>query len=135
MKRIILIFGLLFLSLQGLRAQESGSSDRSGLVVREWNSDIGSEQKRLDRVTTYNALGRKLEEIEYGNDGQKWRKRYEYDADGKLLRVLVYGHRDKLDNVRKFEFNEMGRKKTEYIYDAKGKLRRIKYYEYEHRDD
>ncbi len=135
MKRIILIFGLLLLSLQGLRAQESGSSDKSGLVVKEWNSDIGSEQKRLDRVTTYNALGRKLEEIEYGNDGQKWRKRYEYDADGKLLRVLVYGHRDKLDNIRKFEFNEMGRKKTEYIYDAKGKLRRIKYYEYEHRDD
>ncbi len=118
-----------------LSAQESGSSDKSGLVVREWNSDIGSEQKRLDRVTTYNALGRKQEEIEYGKDGQKWRKRYEYDAEGKLLRVLVYGSRDKLDNVRKFEFNDLGRKKTEYVYDAKGRLRRVKYYEYGRSDD
>lgn len=135
MKRIILILGLLSLVFPSLRAQESGSSDKRGLVVREWNSDIGTDQKRLDRVTTYNALGRKQEEIEYGKDGQKWRKRYEYDAEGKLLRVLVYDHRDRLDNVRKFEFNEMGRKKTEYVYDAKGKLRRIKYYEYERRDD
>ncbi len=134
MKRIILILSLLLLA-QSIQAQEAKSQDKSGLVVKEWNTDVGSEQKRLDRVTTYNSLGRKHEEIEYGKDGQKWRKRYEYDGGGKLLRVLVYGHNDKLDNVRKFEFDELGRKKTEYVYDSKGKLRRIKYYEYGRRDD
>ncbi len=134
MKRIILILSILLLA-QSIRAQEVKSPDKSGLVVKEWNSDVGTDQRRLDRMTTYNALGRKHEEIEYGKDGQKWRKRYEYDGEGKLLRVLVYGHNDKLDNVRKFEFDNLGRKKTEYVYDSKGKLRRIKYYEYGRSDD
>jgi hypothetical protein len=32
----------------------------------------------LDHVTTYDADGKKLEEIEYNSEGQKWRKRFEY---------------------------------------------------------
>ena len=44
--------------------------------------------------------------------------------------MLVYDSSNRLDNVRKFEYNELGHKKTEYIYDSKGKLKRCKLYEY-----
>lgn len=44
--------------------------------------------------------------------------------------MLTYDSSNRLDNIRKFEFNELGRKKTEYIYDSKGKLKRCKVYEY-----
>ena len=90
----------------------------------------GTNQKVLDHQTVYNASGRKVEEAEYDRKGQKWRKKYEYSPDGSLTRVLIYDSSNKLDNIRKFEFNELGRKKTEYVYDAKGKLKRCKVYEY-----
>ena len=32
--------------------------------------------------------------------------------------------------MKKFEYNEFGRKKVTYTYDAKGKLTATKYYEY-----
>ncbi len=34
--------------------------------------------------------------------------------------MLTYNSANRLDNIRKFEFNELGRKKTEYVYDSKG---------------
>ncbi|MBQ9194948.1 MAG: hypothetical protein IJ152_04755, partial [Bacteroidales bacterium] len=63
-------------------------------------------------------------------DGQKWRKRYEYGADGKVSKELVYDGRNRLQTYKKFEFNEFGRKKIQYTYNAKGKLISIKQYEY-----
>lgn len=111
-----------------LPAQEK--ANKSNLTVKEWNIDTGTNQKVLDHQTIYNASGKKVEETEYDRKGQKWRKKYEYASDGSLSRVLVYDSSNKLDNIRKFEFNELGRKKTEYIYDAKGKLKRCKMYEY-----
>ena len=111
-----------------LPAQEKAS--KSNLAVKEWNIDAGTNQKVLDHLTIYNASGKKVEEAEYDRKGQKWRKKYEYAPDGSLFRVLVYDSSNKLDNIRKFEFNELGRKKTEYVYDAKGKLKRCKVYEY-----
>lgn len=111
-----------------LPAQEKAT--KSNLTVKEWNIDAGTNQKVLDHLTIYNASGRKVEEAEYDRKGQKWRKKYEYAPDGNLTRVLVYDSSNKLDNIRKFEFNELGRKKTEYVYDAKGKLKRCKVYEY-----
>ena len=78
----------------------------------------------------FNENGKKVEEAEYDRKGQKWRKRYEYSRDGRLERVLTYNSANRLDNIRKFEFNELGRKKTEYVYDSKGKLKRCKVYEY-----
>ena len=103
---------------------------KSNLTVREWNIDAGSNQKVLDHLTIYNENGKKVEEAEYDRKGQKWRKRYEYSRDGRLERVLTYNSSNRLDNIRKFEFNELGRKKTEYVYDSKGKLKRCKVYEY-----
>ena len=37
---------------------------------------------------------------------------------------------NKLETVKKYEYNEFGRKKTQYNYNAKGKLLTIKVFEY-----
>ena len=60
----------------------------------------------------------------------KWRKRYEYDAAGKVSKEMVYDGKNRLQNYKTFEFNEFGRKKLQYTYDAKGKLIAIKKFEY-----
>ena len=62
--------------------------------------------------------------------GQKWRKRFEYGADGRVSRELVYDERNKLQTYKTFEYNEFDRKKIQYTYNAKGKLIGIKQYEY-----
>jgi ABC-type polar amino acid transport system ATPase subunit len=84
----------------------------------------------MDRVTTYNSDGKKIDEIEYNISGQKWRKRYEYDQNGMVFREFVYNEKNVLDNYKRFEYNEFGKKKTQYTYDAKGKLKTIKVFEY-----
>ena len=38
---------------------------RKNLVIREWNTDAKTQTKWLDRITTYDDQGRKIEEIEY----------------------------------------------------------------------
>ena len=124
------IFIIILLSLFGMSLPAQEKATKSNLTVKEWNIDAGTNQKVLDLLTINNASGRKVEEAEYDRKGQKWRKKYEYAPDGSLTRVLVYDSSNKLDNIRKFEFNELGRKKTEYVYDAKGKLKRCKVYEY-----
>lgn len=55
-------------------------------------------KKILDHVTTYSPDGKKVEEIEYGEKGQKWRKRYEYDENGKMSREIVYDENNALVN-------------------------------------
>lgn len=124
------IFIIILLSLFGMSLPAQEKATKSNLTVKKWNIDAGTNQKVLDHLTIYNASGRKVEEAEYDRKGQKWRKKYEYAPDGSLTRMLVYDSSNKLDNIRKFEFNELGRKKTEYVYDAKGKLKRCKVYEY-----
>lgn len=133
MKRFILIAAALLLVLPGAFAQEQETApkiNKKNLVIKEWNTDARTSHRILDHQTTFNADGKKVEEIEYTTTGQKWRKRYEYGADGKVSRELVYDDRNRLRNVKKFEYNEFGRKKTQYTYDAKGRLRTIKVFEY-----
>ena len=133
MKRFLLIAAAALLSVPCLFAQEQEATpkiNKKNLVIKEWNTDAKSKHRILDHQTTYNADGKKLEEIEYSTTGQKWRKRYEYGANGKVSRELVYDDRNKLQTVKKFEYNEFGRKKTQYNYDAKGHLKTIKIFEY-----
>ena len=99
-------------------AQTQQKINKNNLVLKEWNTSARSNRKILDHVTTYNAEGQKIEEIEYTTEGQKWRKRYEYDGAGKASRELVYNERNKLVEVKKFEYNEFGRKKMQYLYDG-----------------
>ena len=132
MKRIILIAlaALLLIPAAGAQEAQQQKINKKNLVIKEWNTDPKGSSKVLDHVTTFSAEGRKIEEIEYNSDGQKWRKRFEYGPDGKVSRELVYDGRNRLVTYKTFDFNEFGRKKMQYTYNAKGRLISIKQYEY-----
>ena len=42
---------------------------RKNLTIKEWNTDAKSKTRWLDRVTTYDDQGRKIEQIEYASYG------------------------------------------------------------------
>ena len=134
MKRLLTILALAFALIAPAAAQNTTGQkiNKKNLVIKEWNTDPRSGKKVLDHVTTYDADGKKIEEIEYNSEGQKWRKRFEYapGAEGKCIKESVYNERNRLETVKKYEYNEFGRKKTQYNYNAKGKLLTIKVFEY-----
>ena len=135
MKRIALFLtSALVLLLSGIAAGAQDAStqkiDKRNLIIKEWNTDARSNNRTLDHVTTYSPDGKKLEEIEYGSSGQKWRKRFHYNEAGKCIQEDIYDERNKLNSVKKFEYNEFGRKKTQTTYNPKGKVVSIKHYEY-----
>ena len=57
---ILAIAFLLTAALPALQAQEK-TINKKNLVIKEWNTDVKSNAKILDHVTTYNADGRKIE--------------------------------------------------------------------------
>ena len=133
MKKLLTVIALALALAAPAIAQNTGQKiNKKNLVIKEWNTEPRSGKKVLDHVTTYNPDGKKIEEIEYGSDGQKWRKRFEYapGAEGKCIKESVYNERNRLETVKKYEYNEFGRKKTQYNYNAKGKLLTIKVFEY-----
>ena len=134
MKRILTLVALVLAFVAPAAAQNTTGQkiNKKNLVIKEWNTDPRSGKRVLDHVTTYDADGKKLEEIEYNSEGQKWRKRYEYapGAEGKCVKESVYNERNRLETVKKYEYNEFGRKKTQYNYNAKGKLLTVKVFEY-----
>lgn len=131
MKRLILILAWALLLIPAAGAQEPAKQlNKKNLVIKEWNSDPKGGNKVLDHITTFSAEGKKIEEAEYGSDGQKWRKRFEYGPDGRVSRELVYDGRNRLQTYKTFEWNEFGKKKVQYTYNAKGKLLSVKHYEY-----
>ncbi len=130
MKKIVMTLALCMATILSLSAQEPSKASKSNMMLKEWKIDAATNEKRLDHVTYYNEIGKKVEEIEYDGKGQKWRKKYEHGPNGKVERELVYNQANKLDNIRKYEYDELGRRKTEYIYDAKGRLKKYKVYEY-----
>jgi antitoxin component YwqK of YwqJK toxin-antitoxin module len=139
MKRIILLLllGILALPLWSQSVSESTiikRENRRGMTVKEWNTPAGSKQAFLDHVTTYDSLGRKIEEIEYASYGQKSRVVSEYppnsDITAKVLREIEYNDRDRVVRIRKFEYDADGSKKRQLNYYPNGKLESIKEYEY-----
>ena len=130
MKRFIIILAASLLLIPAAGAQTQQKINKKNLVIEEWNTRTGSTKPVLDHKTTYNADGKKVDEVEYGDNRQKWRKRYEYGADGKVSRELVYDEHNRLVGFKKFEYNEFGRKKMQYNYDAKGRLQTTKVYKY-----
>ena len=104
--------------------------NKKNLVVKEWNTDVRTNVRILDHVTTFNADGQKIEEIEYNSEGQKWRERYEHGTNGKKVRELKYDGHNRLIQVKKYQYNEYGKKTITYTFNAKGKLIAIKNYEY-----
>lgn len=103
---------------------------RCNLTVKEWNTDAKSKTRWLDRVTTYDSEGRKVEQIEYASYGQKWRETYEYGEDGRVCREVEYDDRDKPKTIKKYEYNTDGTRKKQYNYAPNGRLISIKVFEY-----
>ena len=134
MKKLLTLiaFALVLILSAGAQNTSAQKINKKNLVIKEWNTDAKSGKKVLDHVTTYNPDGKKIEEIEYGSDGQKWRKRFEYapGTEGKCIKESVYDERNRLNTVKKYEYNEFGRKKVQYNYNAKGKLLTVKVFEY-----
>ena len=139
MKRLVIIMALFAISF-GVMAQSVSDAtiakreNRRGMVLKEWNTAAGDKRAFLDRVTTYDAMGRKIEEIEYASYGQKWRVVSEYpensDISAKVVREIEYNDRDKVVRIRKFEYDEDGSKVRQLNYYPNGKLESVKTYEY-----
>ena len=139
MKKILLIvfLGLLAMPLFSQSVSDATiqkRENRKGMVLKEWNTPVGARMPFLDHVTTYDSLGRKIEEIEYASYGQKSRVVSEYppnsDVTSKVTREIEYNDRDKVVRIRKFEYNDDGSKKRQLNYYPNGKLESVKVYEY-----
>ena len=131
MRKIIVAALMALLLIPAAGAQDTIQKiNKKNLVIKEWNTDPRSGARALDHITTFSPEGKKLEEIEYGSDGQKWRKRFEYGAGEKVSKEYVYDGKNRLQTYKTFEYNEFARKKVQYTYNAKGKLLSIKHYEY-----
>ncbi|MBQ9588432.1 MAG: hypothetical protein IJR26_11355 [Bacteroidales bacterium] len=135
-KKFILFLALAFLA-GCLWAQDKPGAKRErkkNLVVKEWNTKAGSTTPYLDNVVTYDALGRKIEEIEYASYGQKRRVTYEYEGNStKCSRQVEYDDKNRATRVKKFEYNDDGTRKAQYNYTPKGKLESTKTFEYSYK--
>ena len=138
MKKLIIFSFLLALAIPAFSQHVTPETlikrqKRKGLTIKEWNTMAGSKQAFLDHVTTYDSLGRKIEEIEYAAYGQKSRVVSEYvdplDPASKVLREIEYNDRDKVSRIKKYEYNEDGSKKRQLNYYPNGKLESVKEFE------
>ena len=139
MKRLVIILALFAIGFGAMAQSVSESTiakreNRRGMVLKEWNTAAGDKRAFLDRVTTYDEMGRKIEEIEYASYGQKWRIVFEYPKDSditaKVVREIEYNDRDKVSRIRKFEYDEDGSKVRQLNYYPNGKLESVKTFEY-----
>lgn len=136
MKKYLTLIIVMLCSASLLGAQELDPATlakrdaRRNLTVKEWNTDAKSKTRWLDRLTTYDKEGRKIEEIEYATYGQKWRETYEYGENGRIAKEVEYDDRNKPVRIRKYEWNADGTKKKQYNYAPNGKLLSIKVFEY-----
>jgi len=135
----VIVLAFMAISVGGFAQAVSDATitkreNRKGMVLKEWNTPNGDKRAFLDRKTTYDALGRKIEEVEYASYGQKWRVVSEYpdnsDITAKVVREIEYNDRDKVVRIRKFEYNEDGSKKCQKNYYPNGKLESVKTFEY-----
>ncbi len=133
---MITIFSLLACAI-ALGAQEispetlAKRAKRKNLTVKEWNTTAKGGSKWLDHINVYDDQGRKVEEIEFTNYGQKERITIEYDeATGKVSKEVVYDDRNKPYRIRKYEYNSDGTKARQYNYLPNGKLYSVKVFEY-----
>ena len=139
MKKLLVLIAFVTLSVSCFAQSVSESTiqkreNRKGMVLKEWNTPAGDKRAFLDRKTTYDEYGRKIEEIEYASYGQKWRVVSEYpansDISAKVLREIEYNDRDKVVRIRKYEYDEDGSKVRQLNYYPNGKLESVKTFEY-----
>ena len=104
---------------------------KKNLIVKEWNTRAGSKTPYLDNMVTYDALGRKIEEIEYASYGQKQRTTYAYEGTStKCKEQVEYDEKNRVVRIKKFEYNDDGTRRKQYNYKPNGKLESTKTYEY-----
>ena len=90
MKKIILLLSCVLLCVAVSYGQDSEKKElRKNTTVKTWKTPTKGT-KYLDHVTKYDAKGRKSEEIEYNASGMKGRVTYEYDANDRVVREVVY---------------------------------------------
>ena len=139
MKKLVVLLAFIAIGFVAMAQSVSESTiqkreNRKGMVLKEWNTAAGDKRAFLDRVTTYDEMGRKIEEIEYASYGQKWRVVSEYPANSditaKVVREIEYNDRDKVVRIRKFEYDEDGNKVRQLNYYPNGKLESVKTFEY-----
>ena len=143
MKRFAIMLVLLFAGAMSFAQNVSQNTvekrvRRKNMTVKEWNTPANTKQAFLDHVTTYDTLGRKIEEIEYANYGQKSRVVSEYPAgsgvEATVKSEIESNDRDKVVRIRKFEYNEDGSKKRQLNYYPNGKLESVKVFEVSYKD-
>ena len=131
-KRAIIILVLCLLG-NSLWAQDKRERKKN-LIVREWNTKVGSTTPYLDNIVTYDFLGRKIEEIEYASYGQKKRIVYEYQGKStRCSRQIEYNQRNRVFRIKKFQYNPDGTRKKQFNYKPNGKLESIKVFEYSYK--
>lgn len=140
MKKFLILGIIGLIVLMGFveaQAQDDKSGKRErkkNLVVKEWNQRTGSNTTYLDHITTYDELGRKVEEIEYAYYGQKKRTVYEYEGTSlKCSREIEYNYKNHATRIKKFEYNADGTKAKQYNYKPDGKLESTKIFEYNYK--
>ena len=139
MKKLVILLAFFAISFGAFSQAVSDATiakreNRKGMVLKEWNTPAGDKRAFLDRKTTYDEYGRKIEEIEYASYGQKWRVVSEYPANSdiaaKVTREIEYNDRDKVVRIRKYEYDEDGAKVKQLNYYPNGKLESVKTFEY-----
>ena len=135
---IIGIIGLIvlmgFVEAQAQDGKSGKRERRKNLVVKEWNQRTGSNTTYLDHITTYDELGRKVEEIEYASYGQKKRTTYSYEGNStKCKEQVEYNDKNKVVRIKQFEYNDDGTKKRQLNYKPNGKLETTKTFEYSYK--
>jgi hypothetical protein len=132
-KQLVLVLMLCLIG-GGVWAQSDKQPVRRNVVVRQWKVKSGKQTRQLDPQSTFDSLGRKVEEIEYASYGQKERIVTEYEGSSKRIsREVVYDDKDKVRRIRKYEYNPNGTKKKQYNYKPDGKLSSTKEYEYSYK--
>ncbi|MBP1672940.1 MAG: hypothetical protein H6Q25_755 [Bacteroidetes bacterium] len=128
---IILILVFLEVSTEGFSQTEKVKKPtKKNLTVKEWNTNSDTKTKFLDHVSIFNDLGLKIEEIEYANYGIKSKIVYEYDTNKRCIQQTEYDGRERVVEIKKFEYNVDGTKKKQSTYNPKGKLISEKEFEY-----
>lgn len=134
MKKHLALTLILCLVAGGMFAQNktlSKSERKKNLIVKEWNTRVGSKTPYLDNMVTYDELGRKIEEIEYASYGQKKRTTYRYEGTSKqCVEQVEYDDKNKPVRIKQFTYNEDGTRKTQKNYKPNGKLESTKTFEY-----
>jgi hypothetical protein len=139
--RFVLIVCLLAFSFSALAQQMNNPPDirlspeekremRKNIVIKEWNTDASGKRIWIDRVTTYNSDGYKIEEIEYASYGQRFRNTFERNELNQLIKENNYDSKNKLQRVIKYTYDANGVRKEQYNYLPNGKLYSTKRFEY-----